>query len=424
MNTVNNIISLLENGQQTEAMQQYNQMLHNGTDDEKFDLAEEFNRLGFLEEAASLLENLLVKYPEEGELSVLLAETYLELGREEEAMLLLEKIESNDENYPQVLLLLADLYQMNGLFEVSEQKLLTAKELLPEEEVIDFALGELYGELGRFTEAIKSYEKVLKNDITELAGINIHQRMAEMLSAIGQFEDALPHYDLAIEDKLEINTLFGYALTALQAGSNKTAINKFEELLVMDPEYHSAYLYLGKAYEREEDLNKSFDAILRGIRYDEFNKDLSFYGGKIALKLGDEVEAERLLRDSIAIDPGFTESVLTLNKLFLHQERYVDTLDLITQVKSENGEEPQLLWDEAVCHQQLEEFSQALNKYKIAYTYFKDNHEFLTDYGYFLIEEGKSNEAVEIFSKLLKKDPSNTEYQELIDRLIDRGEEK
>ena len=42
-------------------------------------------------------------------------------------MLLLDKIDSTIAVFPEVLLLLADLYQMNGLFEVSEQKLLTAK---------------------------------------------------------------------------------------------------------------------------------------------------------------------------------------------------------------------------------------------------------------------------------------------------------
>jgi tetratricopeptide (TPR) repeat protein len=417
MDTVNKIISLLENGQQKEAVKQYKLLLQNGTSEEKYDLAEELNRLGFLEEAAALYKNLLETFPEEGELLILLAEIYIELGQEEEAMLLLEKIEETDESYPQSLLLSADLYQMNGLFEVSEQKLLTAKKLLPEEEVIDFALGELYGELGKFTDAIEAYENVLSNGTEEIAGIQIHQRLAEMLSAIGSFEDALPHYKHALNEKLEINTLFGYALTAYQAGVNKTAIEKFEQLKELDPEYHSLYLMLAKAYEREEELKASFDTIKQGIRMDEFNKDLFYYGGKLALKLGKEDEAEKLLREAIALDPGFTEAVLTLNKLLLLQERYEEVIDLAKQVESSNEVEPQLLWDEAVAYHHLEEYSEALNKYQLAYTYFKNHQEFLKDYGYFLIEEGKSVKAVEIFSELIKYDPSNTEYLELIERL-------
>lgn len=422
MNTVTQILSLLENGQQKEAMKYYQQILLEGTEDEKFDLAEELTQFGFLDEAAVLFQNLLEQYPDEGELIILLSEIYLEMGREEEAMLLLEKINSEDPSYPQSLLLLADLYQMNGLFEVSEKKLLTAKNILPEEVVIDFALGELYGELGKFQEAIQSYKMVLESGSKEVAGTNVHQRIAEMLSASGFFEDAIVYYEQALKEKLEINMLFGYALTALQAGYNKTAIEKFEEVKQLDSEYHSLYLYLAKAYEREEQIDKSFETILEGISLDEFNKDLYFYGGKLALKLGNEQEAERLLRESIAVDPGFTEPILILNKLFIREERYEDVLELIKHVESYDEEEPQFLWDEAIAYEHLEEYSQALNKYQSAYTFFKNNEEFLSDYGYFLIGEGKRAEAVEIFIELLKSDPSNEEYQELLDRLKDEKE--
>jgi tetratricopeptide (TPR) repeat protein len=420
MDTVTKILSLLDNGHQEEALKQCQQIIKSGTDDEKYDLAEELTQLGFLEEAAALFQNLIEKYPDEGELFISLAEIFIEMGQEEEAMLLLEKIKQEDECYPQSLLLIADLYQMNGLYEVSESKLLKAKTLLPNEIVIDFALGELYGELGKFQEAIDAYKIVLEKGTKELAGVSIYHRLAEMLSASGLFEDAISYYELALKEKLEINLLFGYALTAFQAGMNKTAIEKFEELKELDPEYHSLYLYLAKAYEKEEEIAKSFETIIAGISYDEFNKDLFYYGGKLALKLGNEQEAERLLREAIAVDPGFTEAVLVLNKLLLRQERYDDVLELIKHVEYYEEEEPQLLWDEAIAYQNLEQYSQALNKYNAAYTLFKNNEEFLSDYGYFLMGEGKRAEAVEIFSELLKNDPSNEEYQELIDRLQDQ----
>ena len=420
MDTVTKILSLLETGQQEEALKQSQQLLLTGTDEEKYDLAEELSRYGFLEEAVGIFLNLMEKYPDEGELFILLAELYLEMGQEEDAMLLLEQIDQADPSYPQALLLLADLYQMNGLFEVSENKLLTAKNLLPQEVIIDFALGELYGELGKFQDAIASYNVVLEKGTKEVAGISIHHRLAEMLSASGFFEEAIHYYDLALKEKLEINLLFGYALTALQAGNNKTAIEKFEQLKELDPEYHSLYLFLAKAYEKEENIANSFNVVMEGINYDQYNKDLYYFGGKLALKLGNDQEAERLLRESIAVDPGFTEAVLVLNKLLIKQERFEDVLELIKAVEFYEEEEPQLLWDEAIAYENLEEYSQALNKYQAAYTLFKNNQEFLSDYGYFLIGEGKRVEAVEIFSELLINDPSNEEYQELIDRLLDQ----
>jgi tetratricopeptide (TPR) repeat protein len=418
MDRVSKIIQMLENGQHKEAFHEYNVVLKSGGHEERFLLAEELFQLGFLDEAKALVKSLLEFYPEEGEILVLLGEILVEAGEEEDAILILEKISEQDANYPRSLLLLADLYQIQGLYEVCESKLLAAKEILPDEKIIDFALGELFSEQGEIQKALAAYEIVLE-ETNEIAGVNIHQRMADLLSASGAFEEALIYYDKALDEKLEINTLFGYAFTALQAGYNRTAIEKFNELKALDPEYHSLYLYLAKAYEREEELEKSLLAIQEGLKQDEFNKELFFNGGKIAIKLGKWEEAEQYLRESLVLDPGFTEAALTLNKLFFQQEKYEDVLELISWLGIVEDEEPQFLWDAALAYQRLEKFSQALDKYETAYTFFKNNQAFLHDYGYFLMEEGKSARAAEIFKQLLKEDPANTEYLDLLERLTD-----
>ncbi|MBO0958162.1 tetratricopeptide repeat protein [Neobacillus sp. MM2021_6] len=416
MDRVNKIINMLENGQHKQALNEYNLILKNGSHEEKFLLGEELFQYGFLVEAKALVESLLESYPEEGELLILLSEILVESGEEEEAILVLEKISEQDVNYGQSLLLLADLYQIQGLFEVCERKLLKAKELLPNEVIIDFALGELYSEQGEIIKAMAAFELVLKEE-NEIAGINIHGRMADLLSTSGAFEDALTYYDQALAEKLEINTLFGYAFTSLQAGYNRTAIEKFTELKELDPEYHSLYLHLALSYEREEELENSFQTIKEGIGQDEFNKELFFYGGKIALKLGKADEAEQYFREALAIDPGFIEAALTLNKFFLQHERYADVIELISQLDIMEDEEPQILWDLALAYDKLEEFSYALDKYESAYTFLKNNEAFLQDYGYFLIEEGKTARAAEIFKQLLSVDPTNGEYLEVLERL-------
>ena len=418
MDRVDKIINMLENGQHKEALNEYNVVLKNGSHDEKFLLGEELYQYGFLEEAKALVENLLEIYPEEGELLVMLGEILVEAGEEEEAILVLEKISEQDVHFGQSLLLLADLYQVQGLYEVCERKLLKAKKVLPDEVIIDFALGELYSDQGEIIKAMNAYEMVLREE-NEIAGVNIHGRIADLLSASGDFEEALTYYDKALDEKLEINTLFGYAFTALQAGYNRTAIEKFNELKGLDPEYHSLYLHLAKAYEREEELDNSLHSIKEGIKQDEFNKELFFYGGKMALKLGKVDEAEQFFREALALDPGFIDAALTLNKLFFQQERYEDVIELISQLDITEDEEPQILWDSALAYDKLEEFSYASDKYESAYTFFKNNEAFLQDYGYFLIEEGKNDRAAEIFKQLLIKDPTNVEYLDLIERITD-----
>ncbi len=77
------------------------------------------------------------------------------------------------------LLLEADLYQLQGMPEVSERKLLQAKELLPDEVIIDFALGELYLSARTKPRSHFKYIKVLKQE-EEIGGVSIHQRIAEV----------------------------------------------------------------------------------------------------------------------------------------------------------------------------------------------------------------------------------------------------
>ncbi|TMU86766.1 tetratricopeptide repeat protein [Bacillus sp. BHET2] len=419
MSYAEQMLSSLEEGKLEEAKKQYNQVLKFGSHEEKYSLAEELHHLGFLEEAKELYENLLQYYPGEGELLIELGEVLVEMDNEEEAIDKLAEIDEEDPSYPRALLLLADLYQMQGLFEVSEQKLLQAKKLLPDEPVIDFGLGELYSETGRFLEAIRHYQTLIRKGTTELGGTNVHQRLAEAFSVGGAFEEALTHYEKALEEHLEINTLFGYAFTAYQAGFYEKAIEKFESVKELDPEYHSVYLLLAQSYEREERLKESLETVQEGVKQDEFNKELNLFGGKISLKLGMELDAEAFLREALALDPGYLEAALVINKYFFTQDRFDDVLEIAQMVTVEGEEEPQINWDLAKAYEGLEQYNHALKQYRIAYTYFKNHQEFLLEYGQFLVEEGLRGEAVEVYKHLIEMDPSNDEWQDLIERLQD-----
>jgi len=420
MDKVEKIVTMLENGQHKQAKAEYNEVLKNGTADEKYLLGEKLVQLGFLEEAKALIEDLLELYPDEGELLVMLAEILVDIGKDEEAVLILEKIPEYDPSFGQALLLLADLYQVQGLYEVCEQKLEKAKEILPDEVIVDFALGELYYEQGEVLKAMQAYESVLKKT-DELAGVNINARIAELLSTSGAFEDALPYFEKALDAKLEINCLFGYAFTALQAGFSRQAIEKFLELKELDPDYNTLYLPLAKAYEQEAEFEKSFEVIKEAIHHDELNKALYLYGGKLALKLGKEEEATQFLQTALELDPDYLEAALALNWVWLGLEKYQNVIELCNRDAFKEEAEPRFFWDAARAYQELENYPEALNQYERAYTFFKEDEAFLSDYGYFLIEEGKTDRAAEIFKQLVTNNPTNEEYLDLLERLTDRS---
>lgn len=415
---LNEAINLVNKGETEEGLTLLENITPTLHDEEKLQLADQYYQWGIIDKAHEIIEELHFLYPDEIQITLFLAELKIDLENEEEAIELLNMVSKEHESYPHALLLLADLYQMQGLPEVSEQKLKEAKEILPQEPVLDFALGELYFHQGQYNHAISYYQGLLEeHDL--ISGVNLHQRLAECLSANGQFEEALDHYKLTIESQEDADTLFGYGFTAYQGGFYKTAIQQFLTLKEADPYYTSLYLYLAKAYEQEGLLEESLETVQEGIKVDEYNKDLYLFGGKIAIKVGEIPTAESLLRESLAIDPGHIEAAITLSHVFLQDERYDDVVDLITEIKRYGEDDPQFEWNLARAYHQKEEYTQALKHYDLAYTFFKDQRDFLHEYGYFLLEEGRRQQAKEVFQEILKQDPSNVEIDEILLQLED-----
>src|SRR5699024_7338908 len=118
------------------------------SEQELFSVMDLYYDWGFLEEGVTIAQHFIAKYQGEGDFLVLLSDMYIESGKDEEALQLLNKVNKSDPFYMEDLLISADLYQSQGLFEVSEQKLLEGKEIAPEEIVIDFALAELLFSIG------------------------------------------------------------------------------------------------------------------------------------------------------------------------------------------------------------------------------------------------------------------------------------
>src|SRR5699024_12550689 len=84
-------------------------------------------QLGFLEETKRVYNHLIDINPSDDELKIYLAEIEIEDGNELEALELLHSIDRNSSSYSQSLLVQADYYHLNGLLEVSIQKLEEAR---------------------------------------------------------------------------------------------------------------------------------------------------------------------------------------------------------------------------------------------------------------------------------------------------------
>lgn len=418
--TVNNamteMMQALEQGDLALIDQLLESFLMKELPEEIYALAEVFMQYGYMKEADRVLEHLQFLFPDEAQLKIDRANVLMELGDEDDALDLLLEIEETSPEYPQALVVLADYYQMQGLFEVAEKRINEALAILPDEPLLHFAKAELLFETGRFLEAARLYEE-LKEQQGEFAGVSLLERLAEVYRAGAAYETALDYYLAALEDEVKPDILFGAAYSAFQSQKYEMAIKQLEELKELDPDYFSAYLLLAESYAMTEDNKKAYSAILEGLKRDEYDKTLYLFAGKMALKNGLPAEAEQYLREAVALDPEYMEAVLTLISILAQQERFEDVIELFETLQQNDFEWSALYPFAAEAYENLELYDRAYEFYSLAYNDFKEDAAFLEKYVYFLLEEGKRSEAKEVLGQLIAIQPGETEWQEKLESL-------
>lgn len=384
--------------------------------EEQYELAELFMQYGYMKEADKVLDHLQFLFPEEAQLKIDRATVLMELDMEDEALELLLAVQEDDEEFPQALLVLADYYQMQGLFEVAEQRINQALAILPDEPLLQFAKAELLFETGRFSEAARIYEDLNAQQGT-FAGVLLVERLAEVYRAGAAYETALDYYLQALDEEMKPDLLFGAAYAAFQTEKYELAIQKLEDLKELDPDYFSAYLLLAESYAMQEDNKKAYETIQEGLKRDEYEKTLFLFAGKMALKNGATELAEQHLREAIALDPEYMEAILTLMSLLSNQERDEDVIELFEELRKNDFDWTTLYPFAAEAYSKLEDYERAYEFYRLAYTDNKEDVAFLEKYVYFLLEEGKRNEAREVLEQLLMLQPAEAQWMEMLDSL-------
>ncbi|KGA99130.1 hypothetical protein AJ85_21085 [Alkalihalobacillus alcalophilus ATCC 27647 = CGMCC 1.3604] len=407
-------LTFIEEGKIEDGLKKINQAKETANHDQLFTIAEIYYELGHLQEAKKILEELMALYPDEGNVLIQLAEILIDLDEEDEAIEYLLDIKENDPTFLQAQLLLADLYQMQALDEVAEQKLLTAAKKAPDEVIISYGLGDFYLGRGDYQKSIPHLKRAVHKK-EELPGMHIELKLAEAYSAGGQFEEALQYYKEGLKDYFEPHALFGYGFTAYQVGDMGLAIEQLEALKALDPDFTSLYPYLARAFEAEQRFDEAMDALKAGMTVDDYNDQLYLLAGKLSFKRQNPDEAVQFLQQAIAINPSNLEAIQTLAAFYKDQELFEELLELLSHVEGlGEGGDPLLTWYEANALNHDEQFETAAVKYQEVREHFKEDPDFLEEYAYFLLENGERENAIVYFKSLLQYAPSREDVRELL----------
>ncbi|MCY1690676.1 tetratricopeptide repeat protein [Exiguobacterium sp. SL14] len=413
---LNGIIEELEHGHTSEALATLEQLEKTGTDEDRLAVADLYIELGLSDRAVDLLAPLYVEYAGNAGVALLLAECYIDLDREEEAISVLEQVDTSDMEYgPRSLVLLADLYQSQGLDEVALAKLKEARNLAPEEPLLAYGLAELYMTLGAFDQAVPLFAEIAERPELR-AELPLDALYAESLAMTGQFEDAIPLYERAVAERSDLHTLFGLAMTAHRVGQHQKAVETFQQLIAQDPDYTSAYVPYAESQAELGLTKEALNVIKQGMERDDYNDELRTMEALFLLKLGDRAGSVQALREALALNPESIVAAERLLSLLAEDEDHEAMIETISAIE-EHVTAPILTWYRARALYALEEYTQAMENYAIVEGAFTEDALFLKEYGFALVEEGRREEGQRLLRRAAQLTPEDNELVDYVERM-------
>ncbi|TYC47814.1 tetratricopeptide repeat protein [Weissella muntiaci] len=408
----------LASGQLDEAKKSYASALRHDDDETIYSLAEELYGLGFATQAKRAYENLLAKYPDEDQLRTALADIAIDEDETDLALDYLAGITATSDAYVEALLVMADLYSSEGLVESAENKLIVAKQVAPDEPIIDFALAEHYFSTGKYEQAIPYYRELLAAGERRFSGLDIASRIGVAYALTGENETALGYLEQIKATDLTPDVQFQLAmLYAADEEQSERAIKALEELQELDASYGGLYEPLGRLYEDKGDLDQALITYQAGIATDAFNIALIVKAARTAQSLGQMEVADDLYREGLINNPGDLALTLGYSNLMVALHDHINNINLLSQFLSDDDAEvdPTIYWNLAQSYQALEDFEMATKYWNAALPFYLDNADFLRQAYFYFREEGELALADQAISSYLQIVPDDTEMLALYD---------
>ena len=403
------MIAALSNQDLTHANKYFERALKEDDDEMLLDLGAYLESIGFLPQAKQIYLKLRERFPE---VNVNLAQIAAEDDDLTEAFLYLDAIDETSPDYVSALLVMADLYDMEGLTDVAREKLLLATDISPDPLVL-FGLAELDLDLGHFKEAIDYYAQLDNREILELTGVSTYQRIGHAYAALGKFEAAVEFLKKAIEIEYDDQTVFELAVILYDMEEYQKANLYFKQLETMNPDFDGYEYVYALSLQKENQGSEALRVVQQGLSKNSFDSNLLLLASQLSYEQHDSRSAEGYLLEAKQVSDDTEEVLMRLSNLYLEEERYEDVVAL----DDEAIDNVLTKWNMAKAYRQLEDEDKAYEAYHDLEADLYDNPEFLQDYAYLLYEYGYRKQAQKIAEHYLTLVPDDMAMADFLDNL-------
>ena len=400
------MVESIQNQDLEHANKYFKKALKEDDDEALLELAEYLESIGFLNQAKTIYEKERASFPE---VNINLAQIAAEDGDIEAAFTYLDAISPDSDAYLSALLVMADIYDMEGLADVAREKLLLASQI-SDDPLVTFGLAEIEMELGHFSEAIKEYAKLDNRDVLEMTGISTYQRIGKAYASLGKFEAAVEFLEKAIEIEYDDETVFELATILYDQDEFQKANTYFKQLDTMDPDFQGyEYVYALSLHE-ENKTEEALRMAQKGISKNAFDDRLLLLASQLAYELHDAAQSESYLLSAKEVAEDEEEVLMRLTNLYLEEERYEDVIAFA----KEPIDNVLTKWNIAKAYQGLEADKKALALYNDLAADLGENPEFLHDYAYILREFGQKEHAHQVAKHYLTLVPDDVNMVEFL----------
>ena len=403
------MIAALSNQDLTHANKYFERALKEDDDEMLLDQGAYLESIGFLPQAKQIYLKLRERFPE---VNVNLAQIAAEDDDLTEAFLYLDAIDETSPDYVSALLVMADLYDMEGLTDVAREKLLLATDISPDPLVL-FGLAELDLDLGHFKEAIDYYAQLDNREILELTGVSTYQRIGHAYAALGKFEAAVEFLEKAVEIEYDDQTVFELAVILYDMEEYQKANLYFKQLETMNPDFDGYEYVYALSLQKENQGSEALRVVQQGLSKNSFDSNLLLLASQLSYEQHDSRSAESYLLEAKQVSDDTEEVLMRLSNLYLEEERYEDVVAL----DDEAIDNVLTKWNMAKAYRQLEDEDKAYEAYHDLEADLYDNPEFLQDYAYLLYEYGYRKQAQKIAEHYLTLVPDDMAMADFLENL-------
>lgn len=302
-----------------------------------------------------------------------------------------------------VLHTLAGLYEAQGLPD-SAAAVYSRRLEERDDPAVRIQLASVLTRARRWPGALEQYRHIVRADSS---GVRALTALAGLHQVLGQNDSALHHYSRAedlepgnVQLKAAVfNLLMGlrdYRQAAIQAGS----------LLELDPANRSIRLQLARLYHHLPDHRQAEAQYLALLEQDSANTEALYTVAKIRLDRKDYGGALDYFRRTLSILPAIQEGWYYLGLCHLALDA-PDSAGIAFGLSRRHGNRLEPDYQAALAYSALERHRESLPFYRRLYSGKGKNVPFLFGYGSALERSGDYPKSVEVFRRLLKRDPGH-----------------